>query len=138
MRLQTPLRLTHVRLLVRDFAACFRFYRDVLGFEVLWGEEDGRYADFRTGDAIVALFVRPLMAEAVGAAGRPVEADAQDRVLLNLVVDDVDATCQELKGRGVEFVTEPQDRPDWGIRTAHFRDPDGNLLEIHRDLDPSA
>jgi catechol 2,3-dioxygenase-like lactoylglutathione lyase family enzyme len=26
------------------------------------------------------------------------------------------------------------DRPEWGIRTAHFRDPDGNLIEINQPL----
>jgi len=137
MTTRATLRLTHVRLLVTDFPACFRFYRDVLGFEVLWGEESGRYADFKAGDAIVALYDRRLMAEAVGAAGKPVEADAQDRALLNLAVEDVDAACEQLKARGVGFVTEPEDRPDWGIRTAHFRDPDGNLIEIYHDLPPA-
>ena len=133
----TPLRLTHIRLLITDFPACFRFYRDVLGFEVLWGEEGGRYADFKAGDAIVALYDRRLMAEAIGTATRPVKADAQDRALLNFAVEDVDAAYDQLKTRGIKFVTEPQDRPDWGIRTAHFRDPDGNLIEIYRDLSPT-
>jgi lactoylglutathione lyase len=133
---RTP-RLTHVRLLVTDFPACFRFYRDVLGFEALWGEEGGRYADFKVGDAIVALYDRRLMAEAVGTAGKPVEVEAQDRVLLVFAVEDVDAAYDQLKARGIKFVTEPQDRPDWGIRTAHFRDPDGNLIEIYRDLSPT-
>jgi catechol 2,3-dioxygenase-like lactoylglutathione lyase family enzyme len=131
---QTAIRLTHVRLLVRDFPACFRFYRDVLGFEVLWGEEGVQYADFKAGDAIVALYDRRLMAEAVGTTGLPSEAEAQDRVVLTCAVEDVDAAYEQLKVRGVQFVTEPRDRPDWGIRTAHFRDPDGNLIEIYRDL----
>jgi len=32
------------------------------------------------------------------------------------------------------FETEPTDRSVWGIRTAHFRDPDGNLIEINHAL----
>lgn len=130
-------RLTHVRLLVANYRDCFRFYRDVMGFDVAWGDEDGRYADFTAGEAIIALYDRQLMAEAVGTAGRPADAEAQDRALLNLAVEDVDAAWEELKARGVDFVTEPQDRPDWGIRAAHFRDPDGNLIEIYRDLSPA-
>ena len=35
------MKLTHVRLLVNDFDACFRFYRDVMGFQVQWGDEGG-------------------------------------------------------------------------------------------------
>lgn len=30
------MKLTHTRLLVDDYKACFIFYRDVLGFEVSW------------------------------------------------------------------------------------------------------
>lgn len=131
-------RLTHVRLLVADYRACFRFYRDVMGFDVAWGDENGRYADFRAGEAMVALYDRRLMAEAVGAAGRPADADAQDRVAVIFAVEDVDAVWERFKARGVQFVTEPHDRPDWGIRTAHFRDPDGNLIEIYRDLSPTS
>ena len=53
------MKLTHVRLLVNDFDACFRFYRDVMGFEVQWGAEGSGYADFRgRGEAMVALFSR--------------------------------------------------------------------------------
>jgi predicted enzyme related to lactoylglutathione lyase len=38
--------------------------------------------------------------------------------------DDLWATVEELRGRGVEFTVEPAERP-WG-RWAQFRDPDGN------------
>jgi catechol 2,3-dioxygenase-like lactoylglutathione lyase family enzyme len=74
------------------------------------------------------------MAEAVGTAGKRVDADAQDRAALIFEVEDVDATCEQLGTRGIELVTEPQDRPDWGVRTAHFRDPDGSLIEVCREL----
>jgi catechol 2,3-dioxygenase-like lactoylglutathione lyase family enzyme len=42
-------RLTHVRLFVDDYAACFGFHRDVLGFEATFGDARGGYADFRAG-----------------------------------------------------------------------------------------
>jgi len=129
------LEFTHVRLLVADLRACFRFYRDVLDFDVLWGEEDGNYASFKTGPTTLALYKRPLMAEAVGTADKPPHADCQDRVALILAVDDVDEAYQQLTEREVAFATGPLDRPDWGIRTAHFRDPDGNLIEIYTGLE---
>ena len=124
-------RSPHVRLLVSDFPACFRFYRDVLGFTPQFGSEDDVYTEFSVGDQTLALFRRDLMAEAVGAAGRPATADAQDRVALVFATDDVDIAAAELRTRGVALAAEPQDRPDWMIRTAHFRDPDGNLIEIN-------
>ncbi len=130
------MRLTHVRLLVADYPACFRFYRDVMGFPVAWGDENGPYADFQAGDAMLALYDRRLMAQAVGTDDLPLTADAMDRCALIIAVDNVDEACDELRRKGVAFQTEPQDRPTWGIRTAHFRDPNGNLLEIHTELSP--
>ena len=41
------MKLTHVRLLVNDFDACFRFYKNVMGFQVQWGDEASGYAEFR-------------------------------------------------------------------------------------------
>lgn len=128
------LKMTHVRLLVKDYAACFRFYRDVMGFEPTWGEEDGCYADFNAGTCALALFSRDLMAAAAGAADLPMEVACQDRSMLTFEVDDVDATWQRLCDCGVEEVAAPTDRAEWGIRAAHFRDPDGNLLEINQPL----
>ena len=45
-----------------------------------------------------------------------------------LTTDDCRAEFEELKGRGVEFVEEPEDRP-YGI-DAGFRDPSGNHLRL--------
>ena len=45
-----------------------------------------------------------------------------------LTTDDVHASYEELKGRGVEFVEEPEERP-YGIDSA-FRDPSGNHIRL--------
>lgn len=37
------MQLTYVRLLVDDYEACFRFYRDVMGFGVTFGDESGPF-----------------------------------------------------------------------------------------------
>jgi predicted enzyme related to lactoylglutathione lyase len=42
--------------------------------------------------------------------------------------DDVQATFEELKGRGVEFLQEPTEQP-YGI-DAGFRDPSGNQFRM--------
>jgi len=44
-------------------------------------------------------------------------------------VDDVDKAYQDLKAKGVKFITEPKDQ-HWGARTATFTDPDGNKFTI--------
>jgi predicted enzyme related to lactoylglutathione lyase len=45
-----------------------------------------------------------------------------------LTTDDVHASYEELKGRGVEFVEKPEERP-YGIDSA-FRDPSGNHIRL--------
>ena len=122
----------HIRLLVDNFPACFRFYRDTLGFSPAFGTEDDVYADFETGGQGIALFARSLMAEAVGRDDTSVKA--QDAAVLVLATKNVDEAADALRAKGVTLVTEPTDRPLWGIRTAHFRDPDGHLIEINRPL----
>ncbi|MEV0234132.1 VOC family protein [Nonomuraea sp. NPDC050786] len=123
----------HPRLLVRDFPACAAFYqgvlRDLLGAEpvrVLPG-----YASWDiAGQTGLALFARDSLAEAVGTADLP--QAAQDRAMLVMKVDDVDKAADCLARHGATVAAPPQDRPDWGpsLRTAHLRDPEGNLIEV--------
>ncbi|MDQ2805344.1 MAG: VOC family protein [Chloroflexota bacterium] len=130
------MQLGEVRLLVNDFDGCFRFYRDVLGLTLTWGAEGEVYSSFTVGEGgpTVALFARALMAAVVDTAGLADPATTQDRVLLAFDVGDLAATVTMLEGKGVTFLTAPADRPDWGIRTVHLRDPDGTLIELFSRL----
>ena len=47
---------------------------------------------------------------------------------ISFTADDVEATAREMKGRGVEFVQEPE-KADWGT-AAIFKDPDGNQFVL--------
>jgi len=127
-------KFTYARLLVSNFKACFLFYRDVMGFQATFGSENDVYADFNTGEVTLALFDRLEMSTAVGTTNLPAETRAQDKMCLIFAVDDVDAKCKQLKMHAISLITEPTDQPDWGIRVAHFRDPDGNLIEINQPL----
>jgi catechol 2,3-dioxygenase-like lactoylglutathione lyase family enzyme len=130
--------LDYIRLLVSNFKDCFLFYRDVLGFKATYGSENDVYADFDTGKTTLALFSRSNMSETVGTLGLPENAIAQDKTCLVFGIENVNTACQRLISLGVSLLTEPADRPAWGIRTAHFRDPDGNLIEIFQPLPPPA
>jgi catechol 2,3-dioxygenase-like lactoylglutathione lyase family enzyme len=116
------LKLTHVRLLVDDYGAAFRFYRDTLGLECTFGDEDGPYADFDTGPAALALFTR----EAQSATTELREPG--DGALYPVQVDDVDAEAARLG------LPDPVSRADWGIRVTYVRDPAGNLLELYSSV----
>src|SRR5580704_1838848 len=100
------LRLAYNRLLVADFRAMFLFYRDVLGFQATFGDENDVYADFDTGSVTLALFRRDLMAEAVGTADKPAVAESQDRVAFIFSVENVDTAYSELLVIEVTAITE--------------------------------
>ena len=124
----------HTRLLVVDYRACFRFYAQVLGLAPTFGDEESGYADFQAGDSSFALFSTREMAAAVGAGEAALEPSPLERVAVVFAVADVDEACRDLQARGAPLAAPPTDHPDWGIRTAHFRDPDGNLVEINKGL----
>jgi lactoylglutathione lyase len=126
----SALKFDNVRLLVTRFDETYAFYRDVLGLKPTWGKPGENYASFTfPGGGGIAIFRRSLMADAVGTAARPSTRHEQDTAAVILSVDDVDALYGRLKGV-IDFTNAPTDQPAWGIRAAHFRDPDGNLIEV--------
>jgi catechol 2,3-dioxygenase-like lactoylglutathione lyase family enzyme len=128
----------HPRLLVGRFADTFRFYEAVLppliGARLTRGSAAGPYASWDVGDeGVLMLFDRAAMAAVTGTAGLPAQAaPAQDRAMLVSRVPDVAAAFDLCLRHGGESVAAPADRPEWGpgMRTAHLRDPDGNLVEF--------
>lgn len=133
------MRCSYIRLLVNDYVAGFRFYRDVMKLPVLWGSETTRYAEFDVySPTRLALNEREVMAEALGTTEKDATLPGQDRVSVIFEVDDVDASAADLVTAGAPQVSPPTDWPAWGIRAAHFRDPDGYLLEVNRPFAPEA
>ena len=115
-------------LFVRDLASCTAFYRDTLGFEVKHADDSSVWF----GDQQVLLLERSAAADLVGADALS-RGEGSPRVLLCAEVEDVDATHAALEAKGVAFVQPPTSQP-WGLRTAHFVDPEGNLWEIGHNI----
>jgi catechol 2,3-dioxygenase-like lactoylglutathione lyase family enzyme len=134
LKKENEMKMSHTRLLVSNYKDCFTFYRDVMGFPVKWGDENGTYADFDVDGHQLALFLREPMAEAIGADPPKSKPEQQDFVCLVFAVEDVDFAYRSLIEKGITPENEPHDRKDWGIRCFHFRDPEGNLIEINRDF----
>jgi len=127
--------LSGIRLLVDDFDACFNFYSEKLGLKATWGEPGEVYASFETGvSSGISLFKSDLMAEEVGNFGKKLPGDCREKVVIVIKVDDVDRSYEKLQKNGIRFITEPKDMKNWGMRVAHFRDPENNLIEIWMNL----
>ncbi|WP_458243700.1 VOC family protein [Streptomyces sp. MAI_2237] len=124
--------LAQVRLLVGDFAACYRFYAEVLGLKPQSGAAQGPYEKFSpaTGAAGIALQDRSMMAEVLGEIG---DEASGHRSLVVLRVDDLDAYCEAITGRGAVLLHGPAPMTD-RLRVAHLKDPEGNLVELQEWL----
>ncbi len=131
--------LSNIRLLVKDFDKCFKFYSEQLGLKVTWGKIGGDYASFDIGiksnEMGFSIFKSDLMASAIGNSEKSLPFDNREKIAVILKVDSVDETYKELVNKGIEFINKPKDMAGWGGRVVHFRDPEGNLLELISALD---
>jgi len=130
------MKFSNVRLLVKDYKKCFRFYTEILGLEPAWGDEEGCYASFKVAEGIegFAIFVSDFMAPAVGNAEKTQPSGYREKLLVSFEVDNVDETYQTFLEKGVDFVNQPTDMTDWGMRVVHLRDPEENLIEFFTPL----
>jgi lactoylglutathione lyase len=126
---------SNVRLLVRDFAVSWRFYRDVVGLIPAKGHGRPPYGEFVWGErALVGMFEQRSMADALDLEISRRSKAAVGPAALVLEVPDVDAMATRLRRRGVRLLRGPTDRKEWGLRTIHLSDPDGNVIEFYSRL----
>ncbi len=132
------IKVANAQLWVHDQDEALAFYTQKVGFEVhadVTLPEMGNFRWLTVGPANQPDFAIVLMA----IPGPPVmdaETAEQVRTLtakgfagtVFLTTDDVHASYEELKSRGVEFTEEPEERP-YGIDSG-FRDPSGNALRL--------
>ncbi|MDH6357552.1 VOC family protein [Parabacteroides sp. PF5-9] len=130
------MKFSNVRLLVKDYKKCFKFYTEKLGLEPAWGDENGCYASFKVAEGIegFALFVSDLMAPAVGNTDKSQPIGYREKMMVSFEVENVDEAYQSLLKKGIDFINEPADMPNWGMRTAYLRDPEENLIELFTPL----
>ncbi|MGW0489647.1 VOC family protein [Streptomyces olivaceus] len=124
--------LVSIRVITDDVARLVDFYERATGLRATWATED--FAELPTASGTLAIgSTRTVPLFAPGSA-RP--ADNRS-VIIEFLVEDVDAVHRNLAGYVTEFVKEPTTMP-WGNRALLFRDPDGNLVNFFTPVTPAA
>ncbi|MET9192208.1 VOC family protein [Streptomyces olivaceus] len=124
--------LVSIRVITGDVARLVDFYERATGLRATWATED--FAELPTASGTLAIgSTRTVPLFAPGSA-RP--ADNRS-VIIEFLVEDVDAVHRNLAGYVTEFVKEPTTMP-WGNRALLFRDPDGNLVNFFTPVTPAA
>ena len=132
------IKIANAQLWVHDQDEALAFYTQKLGWEVRSDVTLAEMGDFRwltVGPVGQPDFAVVLMA----IPGQPVmDAGTADQVrdlmgkgfagTVFLTTDNCQVSYEELKGRGVEFTEDPEERP-YGI-DAGFRDPSGNAFRL--------
>ena len=120
-------------LFVQDLARSTEFYRDT--FKLQYQGSDANSANFLLEEGLYLILLSPAGAtDLLGTQEISLKARGGPHGLLAAGVANVDAAYEELKGKGVTFVRPPTDQR-WGLRTAHFVDPEGNLWEINHAIE---
>jgi uncharacterized glyoxalase superfamily protein PhnB len=121
-----------IRVITGDVTRLAGFYAKATGVQATFYTED--FAELSTAHGTLAIgSTRTVPLFAPGAA-RPA---SNHTVIIEFLVDDVDAVRQNLAGVVEDFVQEPTTMP-WGNRSLLFRDPDGNLVNFFTPVTPDA
>ncbi|MFP3464115.1 VOC family protein [Leifsonia sp. SIMBA_070] len=113
-----------IRIITRDVDRLTRFYELVTGVAAV--RPAPVFAELRTAAGTLAIAEPATVAMLGEAAPRPAENAS---VIVEFSVDDVDAEFARLRDGLDDVVLEPTTMP-WGNRSALFRDPDGNLVNL--------
>ena len=113
-------KISAVTFRVANMTESVRFYRDVLGMEIIYGGEGQCFSSLRAEDAPYPI-LNLEQGESVTRWGR-----------LIFHVADVDACWAYLRGKG--FHPESPRDASWGERYFHMPDPDGHELSFARPL----
>ncbi|MBO9575618.1 MAG: VOC family protein [Sphingobium sp.] len=111
---------------VKALEPAVAFYRDVMGFKLLFVEPQFHFASFRVGDMDFSL-----ASGEGGAAVQETHGTGDRNTGIGFVVDDLDRTHADLAAKGVYFTMAPSKQP-WGGYMAMFSDPDGNIFYLNQ------
>ena len=113
-------KISAVTLKVASMLDSVRFYRNVLGMEIIYGGEGGSFSSLRAKDAECPI-LNLEQGRSVPGWGRMI-----------FYVPDVDAFWEYLRGKG--FNPESPRDASWDERYFHMPDPDGHELSFARPI----
>ena len=117
--------MKYVILYVNDFEKTMDFYNGILGLPIKMQQDT--YVEFDTGITL-SINTRKDVKELTG-LNVPESSTSTQTFEVGFVVEDVGATIETLRQRGVTILKEPVTKP-WGQTVAYVADPDGHYIEI--------
>ena len=120
------LSMKYVILYVNDFEKTMDFYKGILGLPIKMQQDT--YVEFDTGVITLSINTRKDVKELTGLKV-PEGSTSTQTFEVGFVVEDVVATIETLRQRGVTIIKEPVTKP-WGQTVAYVADPDGHYIEI--------
>ena len=121
---RTPLDFASIRIITDDVDRLTSFYEQVTGATA--ARPAPVFAELRTAVGTLAIGSTATVAMLGDRAPRP---GSNDSVIIEFLVEDVDAEFARLRDVLDDVVLAPTTKP-WGNRSALFRDPDGNLVNV--------
>ncbi|MBU3870950.1 VOC family protein [Streptomyces sp. 4503] len=121
-----------IRIITEDVARIVDFYERATGLTAKRYTDD--FAEFMMSGGTLALGSTRTVRGLGERAPRPA---ANQSVIVEFRVADVDGEYERLKEFDVEIVHEPTTQP-WGNRSLLFKDPDGNLVNFFTPVTPDA
>ncbi|RFA17149.1 glyoxalase [Subtercola boreus] len=113
-----------IRIITDDVDRLSGFYETVTGTTA--ARPAPVFAEFRTATGVLAIGSTATVAMLGEKAPKP---GSNDSVIIEFMVDDVDAEFARLRESLAEVLLEPTTMP-WGNRSTLFRDPDGNIVNL--------
>ena len=134
--------IDHVAISTKDYKKSVEFYRDIIGFEVIYNgnfkgdlydsimsldNASGKVALLRLGDSQLEIFEFISPVPKTADYHRPVCDHGITHICFNVV--DIESVYRRLKASGMHFHCAPQYFGKEGKAT-YGRDPDGNVIEL--------
>lgn len=115
---KTKIRQPVPQLPVEDVEKAQIYYKDILGFEILWTYPDKSIGAVGRGE--IAIFFSKTI----------------ESIVLNIhwiFAEDVNLTYAEFKDSGADIIEDIEDKP-WNMRQFAIKDLNGHIFYIHHDL----